>query len=172
MSDKPINYANIDPGIRDIVYALNERIPFTTTGPEGFGGSCEGHLEDKLEITGLVPEPGHKFIHHGHIIFGIDTTHPKAVPLLQDLNILSKRYDFAYFQSHACGNVECLIEGWRSLDLYTGDITREMEISDDDPDEVAIRKRHQVRENLGQNRIEKFQQVWKEVMEVLEKYSV
>jgi len=50
-----IDYQKIDLGIRQLVYILNEEVPFTTTGPMNLGGSCQGHLIERIG-GGIIPD--------------------------------------------------------------------------------------------------------------------
>lgn len=170
MPDTPIDYSRIDPGIRNIVYLLNNNVPFTTSGPEGMGGSCEGHLEDRVGLTGAIPDRDHKFLMQGDLLFKVDKSHPRAQDFLFEVNKLKARYHFVEFYEHHCGNEDCQIEDWQILYLRHFDLTHPEQIQDNDPIEIMIKKRHQVRIDMGEKRIEEFKQVWTDFLAVIQKY--
>lgn len=149
---EPINYSEIDSGIRELVQKLNE-LPFVSTI-----GSCEGHLRN--QAYDVLPEAGHSFIFNGDLIFFADKTNPKTSTLKEKINQLIEKYPFVSIHEHHCDEEDCSIEGAQCIDLDYSDLTHIEDIADTDSLENMVLKRHQVPTETGQERIEAFHQFW------------
>src|SRR3989344_1676447 len=124
MQKVEIDYSEIDEGIRDLIYNLNQ-LSFLNTFY-----SCEGHLLDRwpnpnskygskhsvelvfpkmkfpttpitpapinkmVEIPTVFPDQGHKFIANGSLVFHVQLEEPLARLFLHDLLGLESDYSF------------------------------------------------------------------------------
>ena len=161
---KTADYEEIDAGIRELVAALNE-IPFVSTQ-----ASCEGHLTDRPGYGGICPDKGHKFMYSGDMIFKVDLKQPDSKNFLSEVKQLERKYNFVELRQHYCGDETCCIRGSHVLNLDCCDLTHPRTIKDDDSLEVMIKKRHQVEDSAGLQRMKDFQSAWKDFLEIAKKY--
>ena len=90
---------------------------------------------------------------------------------MQDLTSLVQKYGFLGLDEHHCyKDKDCSIHGIKHLDLGYLDLTHADTIKDSDTLETMVKKRHQVPEHVGKQRISEFQQTWRELAEIARKY--
>ncbi|MBT5021380.1 hypothetical protein HOK51_01645 [Candidatus Woesearchaeota archaeon] len=152
----------LDLGIEQLVHTLN-KIPFITTQ-----ASCEGHLADKC--FGVYAEPNRKMLYGGDMIFKVNSDNPKANDFLDELKSLEQKYHFVDLDEHHCGNPDCSIEDSMCFVFDQHDLTQIHTLTDEDDLKTSMKKSFQVKPADGIQRIKEYASVWKEFLEIANKY--
>ena len=97
MSSQKIYYDRIDSGIKDLVHTL-EQIPYISPIEDIM---CEGHL-GKTACSTYRPENGHIFIFSANVGFFVDESYSDALPFLEEVRSLRKKYHFLDIDQHHC----------------------------------------------------------------------
>lgn len=178
MKKPPINYSQIDAGVRDLVRLLNE-IPFVATE-----SSCEGHLRYFGFVFSKQPtsmrtahgekifaDYGYVFVTGGHVLFRCDKRYIQARVFLSDLEELAKKYDFLNIEACSYKRTKCY-----SVSTYTPvkpEIIADL-VDEDIPFDVRKTKAKQfwqVKLAEGQKRLEEFKKVRNDLEEIAGKYA-
>jgi|SRR3989344_388754 len=161
-----IDYVEVDPDIRDLVYAMNE-LPFVATQ-----SSCQGHLADSSTGYDILPDEGHKFMKGGSLIFRVDHRYGKSRPFLANVKGLEEKYHFVSLHQHELTD-PAVIRGVYVLDLDCSDLTQAYLIdAENDPFDILYKKRCQVPTDMGRRRLEEFGRVWPDLATVVEGYKM
>lgn len=162
---KQINYANIDQPIRGLIYKLNQ-IPFLKTTKSKASRIKDEMKEPALMLEGrmpvIYPEEDNCFLTGGHIVFNItDIFNPKAKEFMADTREMVKQYKFA-----------TLTREDKDYILHTSclDITRYLELKNNDNPETRIRKTYEVRKSKAEKKIKEFIAIRDDFEKIAEKY--
>jgi len=166
-----LNYDKIDPGVRDLVYLLNESVPFTTTGPMEYGESCEGHLRKKIDLMYLVADPGYYFIVGGILRFSVDYNHPKAKAFLKEVYGLMEKYEFVQAGESDFDYPGCTLKGWQCVSFNEEDLWGNERLKQSAPTKEVYKKDFQIPAKIARQRLKEFRQVWADFVEIAKRYS-
>ena len=156
-----MNIEKLDIGIKDLVVSLNE-IPFVETIE-----SCSGHLEDELKVLYegknylVKAHPRMKFMRLGALLFNVNEKHEKCNYFLYEVEKLSNKYKFVkYFEN----------KGHQCFFLEHYDLTDYQLVNNNDSVITYVKKCHQVDKEDGIKRINEFNLIWQDFLEIANKY--
>jgi len=171
-----IKYQELEHGIRGIVYSLEERIPFTSTGDTIDRGyhNCHGHLRKDIRPVRIVADPGYFFIRPPEFLFYANPTHEMCQPFLYDVYEWGSGYDYIDAAENPLDEYDYDIKGWKKIWVcgVITDLYDESAGDDGDSREVQIKKKFQVPANVARQRMKEFKEALAEFLKMIEKYYV
>lgn len=198
MKKVEIDYSEIDEGMRDLIYNLNQ-LPFLATFY-----SCEGHLLDrwpnqnakfgfkhsvellvpkstpspvknKDKIPIIFPDSGYKFIESGYLLFNLEIEEPRARLFLHDLLGLECDHPFLI----STRRLRAVYVGYdpkgnRELFLNAFDLTPVKVDFIGSLEGLSLEEKvkatHHVKPEEGEKRILEFKKVWRDLLSIAKGY--
>ncbi len=170
--EKQINYSKIDAQIREMVEKMNQ-VPFLYTLKSRAGKILKEIWRDLSEEPFSPEEQALKnpkvvarsdkaqsMMTEGYVIFTV-REHLQARDFLLDLKAVASKYSFA--------TLDCSGKKWKFHTDFR-DLTRHLEVEEDDDFVVRTKKEHAVPAKKAEKRIKDFQSIRDELMKIIEKY--